>query len=84
MTFVDDILGPITEGEKALQDRPDVDSQEWLDLMSKSVWYKHQTGNAHAIKTTTLGAQETSSIDYFYEEDPYWEEEDYTERGTTL
>lgn len=88
-TFLDDILGPQTEGEKHIQSLPKPGDQEWLDEVSNSAWFRARTANEKGgLRTLTIdGGSETTTQEYLYEEDPYFEEEEdeeWTERGVEL
>ena len=79
-TFLDDILGPKTAGEAHFDDLPRQGSQEWLDEVSSSRWFRKHTG--HTYNTITLGGsqvyQETTEADG--SKDPFFETpEEYDE-----
>jgi hypothetical protein len=89
MTFLDDILGPVTAKEEHFNHIPKPGDQEWLDDVSNSDWYKARSGNPSVgIGTLSIvGGREIRTQEVMYEADPFFEEEEdeeWTEEGVEL
>lgn len=74
-TFLDDILGPKTAGEAHFDGLPKQGTQEWLDAVSNSAWYRGQTGTkVGRLSTLSIGGgSEATDTETVWEKDPFFD-----------